>query len=180
MSFASSVKGRELTAITRILEVFGVVEAEQMRRAFSYLDHSEYGKILARLNREGLVYWPRDAKHIAANQMIMDRCNIEDSVLCFEGFIKLKDDIAEFCAGQAPAIATLIMQKNTVDLIPVNPGNVELINDKIDDIPKETYRFLVTRDQQLCVGIHRRLQNDYVVFIDDSDQSGRKPKLYRL
>ena len=48
MSFAGTVRNHELVYITKLLSIFGVVESTQMRKLFSHLNDSEYGKILTR------------------------------------------------------------------------------------------------------------------------------------
>ena len=49
MSFAKLTHNHELAYIPKLLAIFGVVERDQMRKLFSHLTESEYGKILTRL-----------------------------------------------------------------------------------------------------------------------------------
>ena len=62
MTFARAVKNKELAYISRLLSIFGVVEERQMRLLFQHLEAKDYGKIMTRLHREGMIYRTPDAK----------------------------------------------------------------------------------------------------------------------
>ena len=166
MSFTSEVKGREMAYIMRILEVFGVVEQQQMRRLFSHLGDEAYGKILSRLHKEGQVYWARDGVRLAASRLTMERTDFESSMLCFWVFIKLKDSIRDFCSGESPTLVTLTTKERIIDLIPVTANNAEEINRYMNEIPEETKRVLVLNEPRLIAGINWRDKNDFVLQVD--------------
>ena len=83
MSFAGTVRNRELVYITKLLSIFGVVENKQMRKLFSHLEDSEYGKILGRLHREGMAYRVPDSAYLASSQFTANRVDKSVSVMCF-------------------------------------------------------------------------------------------------
>ena len=169
MSFTAKAKGRELAYITRILNVFGIVDQTHMRRLFSYLSDEAYGKILMRLVREGLVYWPKGGTSLAASRLILGRTNTADSSMCFLAFIALKDKIDDFCAGEPPAIVTIKSSLAQCDVIPLNSQNTDLINRSADGMPEKVKRFLVTYDALLLSDIQRRFRNDYVMLIGENE-----------
>lgn len=170
MSFSSTVKGHEVSYITRLLEVFGVVEQRQMRSLFSHLSDEAYGKILSRLNKEGQIFWAKDGVRLAASRLTMDRASYQNSVMCFWVFIELKKKkkITDFCTGDPPAIVTITTKTSVVDIIPVSADTIEEIDRNMEGIPEQTKRFLVTKDLQLLSGVARRFKNDYVLLVDDS------------
>ena len=165
MSFAAQVRGRELAYITRLLGVFGAVEQQQMRKLLGYLNDTEYGKIINRLYREGQIFWAMNGELLAASRMAMENTIIENSIACFWVFISYKNIIHDFCPADAPAIATLAFKSKTADLIPVSADNLDLINERMEHISKETVRFLVTTDLKHVIGINRRYGNDYVLLV---------------
>ncbi len=168
MSFESSVKGHEVSYITRLLEVFGVVEQRQMRTLFSHLSDEAYGKILSRLSKEGQIFWAKDGIRLAASRLTMERTSYESSAMCFWVFVKLKRDVVDFCAGDPPAIVTISTKSSVIDIIPVSSGTIDEIDWGMEAIPDQTKRFLVTKDLQLLAGVARRFKNDYVLLVDDS------------
>lgn len=166
MSFSATVKGHEVSYITRLLEVFGVVEQRQMRSLFSHLNDEAYGKILSRLHKEGRIYWAKDGIRLAASRLTMDRTDPESSVMCFWVFVQMRKSIQDFCAGDPPALMTVTTKEKMIDLIPVSSDSIDEINRHMDDIPEQTKRFLVTKDLQLLAGVSRRFKNDYVLLVD--------------
>ncbi len=162
MSFKKLVGTREIPVISMLLSLFGVVEAGQMRRLFSHLSDASYGRIMARMSREGMICLSEDAKLMAGSPAALKKYEPEDRVLCFEVFIYVKDRIQDYCQGEAPALVTVASSNETFDLIPVNEGCLQLINDKCDEIDEKTVRFLLVRDIGLVESIQRRFKNDYV------------------
>jgi len=167
MSFAKIVKNRELAYITKLLSIFGAVEERQMRELFSHLDDKEYGKIMARLHREGLVYRTPDAKHLTTSRYSLEKVDVPSSVRCFWAFIKIKNKVQDFCSGSAPAIITVASNSTDYDLIPVSSNNATQINESCEEIPEATVRFLVTENLELLRGIERRIHHDYALLVDD-------------
>ena len=168
MSFKSTVKGHELAFVSKLLAIFGAVEERQMRELFSHLNDSEYGKIMTRMDREGLFYRTPEAKYLTSTRILLDKVNIQSSVACFWAFLELKDRIRDFCAREIPAIITMAAKASDYDLIPVTGKNTQLINDNAADLPENTVRFLVTRDLNLLTQIERRMKNDYAILVDDN------------
>lgn len=165
MAFAVLVKNRQLAFITKILAIFGVVEERQMRELFSYMSDDDYGKIQTRLYREGLVYRAPDAKYMATSRYSIERFNIERSVMCFWAFIRIKEKVLDFCAGEDPTMVAVSTRGGDYDLIPVDGKNTDAINAHCDDYPDETVRLFVTKDLKNLEGIVRRLRNDLVLLV---------------
>lgn len=166
MSFRSMVKNHELAYVTKILTIFGVVEEQQMRRLFSYLSDGEYGKIMTLLAREGQFYRTPDARYLAASRRQLDKLDIGGSVDCFWAFLELKDRVHDFCAGESPAIITMLAKTTDYDLIPISGKNAKQVNDNVVELPERTVRFLVTRDLEFLTEIDRRIKNDYAILVD--------------
>ena len=168
MSFKSMVKNHELAYVTKIITIFGVVEERQMRRLFSFLSESEYGKIMTLLAREGQFYRTPDARYLAASRRQLDKLHISSSVDCFWAFLELKDRVHDFCAGEPPAIITMLAKTTDYDLIPISSENTKQVNDNAEELPERTVRFLVTRDLEFLTEIDRRIKNDYAILVDEN------------
>lgn len=167
MSFSKLTHNHELAYITKLLAIFGVVERDQMRKLFSHLTDSEYGKILTRLHREGLAYRSPDSVYLASSKFTADRVDKSNSVMCFWAFIVIKDKVHDFCAGEAPTIITVAAKSKDYDLIPLNGKNTQQVNEAGEEIPSRTIRYLITKDLQLITSIDRRMKNDYVIHVGD-------------
>jgi len=165
MSFVGTVKGRELAYITRILSVFGVVEERQMRTLFTFLSDKDYGRIMTRLQREGLVYRTSDAKYLAVSEFTYAKADVESSVRCFWAFIQVKDKMQDFCAACPPAIVTIASKAKDYDLIPLDAKTIELVNESLEDTDERGVRFLVTDDLMNIAKIERREKNDFVIHV---------------
>lgn len=170
MSFRKLVGSHELPTISMLLSLFGVVETEQMRRLFDHLTDSSYGRIIARMSREGMIYRSPEGKLMAGSPYPLKKCEPEESVLCFEVFIYIKDRIHDFCKGEAPAIVAIAAKNEVFDIIPVNEENLGIINEKSIELDEKTVRFLAVRDVSLVQDIQRRFKNDYV-FCMKSDKT---------
>ena len=170
MSFASRARKREVPTISRLLSIFGIVEERQMRILFKHLPPSNYGRIMAKMHREGLVYYTPDGKYLACNEVQAKNSDIKSGVLGVWAFIKIRDKMQDFCAGESPAIATVASFETDYDLIPLTGDNVEHINAMADEIPQHTVRYLITDDLQKIVGIDRRMRNDYVLHINENGE----------
>lgn len=129
MSFVSRYRGSELTIMVKLISIFGVVEACQMRELFSHLGDKQYSKIMSRLHQEGMLYTLPDAEHLASNRLSVNKVNWDDSVASFWALISIKDSIQDFCAGEMPAILTVSTGEFDCDIIPVNDKALALIND---------------------------------------------------
>ena len=170
MSFASRSSKKELLIISRLLSIFGIVEERQMRILFKHLPPKNYGKIMTRLHREGLLYYTPDGKYIASNSIQAKNSDCRSGVLGFWAFIKIRDKMQDFCAGESPAIATVASFDTDYDLIPITEDNLVRINEMADDVPDHTVRYLITDDLQKIVGVDRRMKNDYVLHINDNGE----------
>ena len=171
MSFVGTVKDRELAYITRILSIFGVVEERQMRKLFSHLNDKDYGRIMARIHREGLAYRNADAKYLAVSEFTLEKTDIESSVRCFWAFIQIKDKIHDFCASSPPAIITISSKSKDYDLIPLDAKTIEIVNGAMYDIGEQVVRFLVTDDLMNITRIDRREKNDFVIHVKPSGET---------
>ena len=68
MLFSRASKGREVAYITELLSIFGIVEVRQMRRLFSHLSNAQYGQIISRLEREGIIYHDPGGQYLSTNR----------------------------------------------------------------------------------------------------------------
>lgn len=167
MTFARAVKNKELAYISRLISIFGVVEERQMRLLFQHLDSKDYGKIMTRLHREGMIYRTPDAKYLAPSELTAKRTDRRNSVLCFWAFIQIRDKAQDFCKGEPPTVITVASKSTDYDVIPLSKENIPLINKLGDEIPERSVRYLVTDDLKLITGVERRMKNDYVLHINE-------------
>lgn len=172
MSFASRYRGSELTIMVKLISIFGVVEACQMRELFSHLGDKQYSKIMSRLHQEGMLYTLPDAEHLASNRLSVNKVNWDDSVASFWTLISIKDSIQDFCAGEMPAILTVSTGEFDCDIIPVNDKALALINDACFVLPSNVRRLLVVRSFDAAAGIERRLRNDFVIVVGKDGVTG--------
>ena len=167
MSFAKLTDGHELAYITKLLAIFGVVERTQMRKLFAHLSDKEYGKILTRLNLEGLAYRSPDSIYLASSEFTFSRVDIPKTVMCFWAFILIKDKVHDFCTGGTPALVTVAAKNKDYDLIPLTGKNTKQVNEASEEIPSGVIRYLVTRDLLNITNVDRRMKNDYVIHVGD-------------
>ena len=120
MKFAYAARDREVAFIIRLLTIFGVVEQRQMRLLFNHLSNRSYGQILARLRREGLAYFSPDGQFLATSRYSLDHGKTLESVMVFWAFIKMRDNVLDFCASDPPAILSFSSAEATVRLIVVD------------------------------------------------------------
>ena len=165
MSFKQVVSKREIHCIAMLLSVFGVVEAEQMRRLFGHLSDAQYGSIMSRMRRDGVFCTSSDALLLAQSTFKLKTVDPSERIPAFEAFITLKDRMCDFCSGDAPALATIVSKDSDYDLIPVMPNNIALINDSLEHLPESTRRLLVVSDLDLVGQLRRRYKNDYVFHV---------------
>ena len=118
MKFAYAARDREVAFIIRLLTIFGVVEQRQMRLLFNHLSNRSYGQILARLRREGLAYFSPDGQFLATSRYSLDHGKTLESVMVFWAFIKMRDNVLDFCASDPPAILSFSSAAKDYDLIP--------------------------------------------------------------
>ena len=176
MSFTSKAKEETMLCIERLLELFGVVETEQMRVLFSFLKEAEYGRVITSMYRKGMVYFSSDSKYMANNPRALKRGDVSDSVNCFWAFICLKDKVNDFCGGTAPALISLSSKAKEYDLIPLSEETIEEINEVVDDLDIRTVRVFVTTNLKLVRNVYRREKNDVVIDVTDKTEA----KIYEL
>ena len=176
MSFTSKAKYNEQQYIMRLLEIFGVVEAEQMRILFSYLKEATYGMIITSMFRQGAVYFSHDAKYMASTPMALKREDIGSRINCFWAFICMKDKVNDFCVGEAPAIISLSSGTKDYDLIPLSEEIIDEVNNAVDELDLSAIRVFVTTDLKLVRNIYRRGKNDIVIDVTDQVNA----KIYEL
>lgn len=165
MKFAIASRGQEITFIIRLLTIFGVVELRQMRALFDHLSKSAYGQILTLLRREGLAYFSPDGLFLTTNRHSLDRGKMHESIMTFWVFIKMRDNVQEFCASEPPAIMSFSSASKDYDVIPGSPENIPAINAARSAIPKESVRLIAVEDLQILDEIVPREDNDYGVLV---------------
>jgi len=164
MTFAKTHRGRELPTIIQILAVFGTVEQRQLRQLFRYLGDYDYGRILARLKREGLAgFSDEGGGTISAGRYSGAHADPADAALVFWAFLHMRDRIRDFCASDPPAILTFTAAGKSYDLIPGSAGNIPAINAQAETAPEDGGRFIVVRDLADAKDIRLRPENDYLV-----------------
>lgn len=164
MSFAKRVGNKQIVMITRLLDCFRVVEERQMAELFSYMG-TNYGRVMARLYREGMAIRSPDSRYLTSSRFAFERTDITSSVMCFWAFIKIKEKVQDFCVGDPPTVVSVAAGAKDYDLIPIRADNIDLINSTVDEIPERTVRFLITNDLQMIANVDRRMKNDFVLLI---------------
>ena len=144
MKFAYAARDREVAFIIRLLTIFGVVEQRQMRLLFNHLSNRSYGQILARLRREGLAYFSPDGQFLATSRYSLDHGKTLESVMVFWAFIKMRDNVLDFCASDPPAILSFSSAAKDYDL---------------------TVRLIVVDDLSTLDEVEPRLVNDYGILV---------------
>ena len=157
MKFAYAARDREVAFIIRLLTIFGVVEQRQMRLLFNHLSNRSYGQILARLRREGLAYFSPDGQFLATSRYSLDHGKTLESVMVFWAFIKMRDNVLDFCASDPPA--------KDYDLIPGSKQNIPAINAARTVVAEATVRLIVVDDLSTLDEVEPRLVNDYGILV---------------
>lgn len=165
MKFANAARGREVAFFIRLLTIFGVVEQRQMRLLFDHMSNRSYGQILARLRREGLAYFSPDGQFLATSRYSLDHGKTLESVMAFWAFIKMRDNVLDFCASEPPAILSFSSAAKDYDLIPGSRQNIPSINAAHTMIPEATVRLIVVDNLDLLDEIKPRVANDYGVLV---------------
>lgn len=88
------------------------------------------------------------------------------------GLYSNQESYLDFCAAERPTLLTISTKTKEYDLIPVSSSNIALINEKADELPEQSVRFLVTRDLTLLNDIERRIQNDIALLVDENGVIG--------
>lgn len=165
MKFAYAARDHEVVFIIRLLTIFGVVEQRQMRLLFDHLSNRSYGQILARLRREGLAYFSPDGQFLATSRYSLSHGKTLDSVMVFWAFIKMRDNVLDFCASDPPAMLSFSSASKDYDLIPGSKQNIPAINAARTVIPEATVRLIVVDALSALDEIEPRLVNDYGVLV---------------
>lgn len=165
MKFANAARGREVAFFIRLLTIFGVVEQRQMRLLFDHMSNRSYGQILARLRREGLAYFSPDGQFLATSRYSLDHGKTLESVMAFWAFIKMRDNVLDFCASEPPAILSFSSAAKDYDLIPGSRQNIPSINAARTMIPEATVRLIVIDNLDLLDEVEPRTANDYGVLV---------------
>ena len=155
MKFAYAARDREVAFIIRLLTIFGVVEQRQMRLLFNHLSNRSYGQILARLRREFL----------ATSRYSLDHGKTLESVMVFWAFIKMRDNVLDFCASDPPAILSFSSAAKDYDLIPGSKQNIPAINAARTVVAEATVRLIVVDDLSTLDEVEPRLVNDYGILV---------------
>ena len=165
MKFANAARGQEVVFIIRLLTIFGVVEQRQMRLLFDHMSNRSYGQILDRLRREGLAYFSPDGQFLATNRYSLDHGKTLESVMAFWAFIKMRDNVLDFCASEPPAILSFSSAAKDYDLIPGSRQNIPAINAARTMIPAATVRLIVTNNLDLLDEVEPRAANDFGILV---------------
>ncbi len=165
MTFAGSVKGREIECVRRLVGVFGLVEERQMRRLFSRLSDMEFGKILSRLAGDGLIFRTPDGADLAADPRTPPKREGDGRVRCFWAFLAMRGSVRDFCAGDAPALVSVLTRRGDCDLIPVSAAREAEIDLALNALPEETARLLVAGSASEIERLSLRRRNDYLVLV---------------
>lgn len=165
MKFANAARGQEVVFFIRLLTIFGVVEQRQMRLLFDHMSNRSYGQILSRLQREGLAYFSPDGQFIATNRYSLDHGKTLESVMAFWAFIKMRDNVLDFCASEPPAILSFSSAAKDYDLIPGSRQNIPAINAARTMIPTATVRLIVTNSLDLLDEVEPRAANDFGILV---------------
>lgn len=165
MKFAYAARDREVAFIIRLLTIFGVVEQRQMRLLFNHLSNRSYGQILARLRREGLAYFSPDGQFLATSRYSLDHGKTLESVMVFWAFIKMRDNVLDFCASDPPAILSFSSAAKDYDLIPGSKQNIPAINAARTVVAEATVRLIVVDDLSTLDEVEPRLVNDYGILV---------------
>ena len=165
MKFANAARGQEVVFIIRLLTIFGVVEQRQMRLLFDHMSNRSYGQILDRLRREGLAYFSPDGQFLATNRYSLDHGKTLESVIAFWAFIKMRDNVLDFCASEPPAILSFSSAAKDYDLIPGSRQNIPAINAARTMIPAATVRLIVTDNLDLLDEVEARAANDFGILV---------------
>ena len=163
MSFAKDVKGRELAVITKLLAIFGIVETRQMRQLFEHLTDKQYGSIMSRLTREGLVYYLPGGKHLATSRFTVEKCHAKESIQAFWVFIKFRNHVLDFCASSPPAILSFTSGETDYDLIAVSDRALKLLNGSNFVAENQTVHLFAVSSIDELSEVETRMKNDYAI-----------------
>ena len=167
MLFHLATKGKELPYISQLLSIFGIVEARQMRLLFSHLTDYRYGKIMARLHQEGMIYYESGGRYLCSRGYTLDPTRMQGSIRAFWVLIKLKDKAKGIFAGDPPALLSFSTGNTDYDMVPVNTGDLEKIAICPRYLPKDVRRLLIVSSMDETDGFAFRPQNDYVVEVSE-------------
>lgn len=165
MTFAQQTKDREFAVMTKLLSIFGVVEAKQMRELFSHLPEGQYGRIMAQMQREGLAYRTPDGRYLSTSRYSLHKAEKKDSIMCFWALIRVKNFLLDFCTGVSPAIMSFTSKSTDYDLIPATARTKEILKNE-DLPPKELVRIFVAEAMSEVSDIPTRRENDYVIVVE--------------
>ena len=141
MTFAHPTKDREFAVMTKLLTIFGIVEARQMRELFSHLSDGQYGRIMAQMQREGLAYRTPDGRFLSTSRYSLQIAEKRDSVMCFWALIRVKNFLLDFCAG------------------------VSLLREE-EPPTKDLVRIFVAEAMNEVSDIPTRKENDYIIVVE--------------
>ena len=85
--------------------------------------------------------------------------------MVFWAFIKMRDNVLDFCASDPPAMLSFSSASKDYDLIPGSKQNIPAINAARTVIPEATVRLIVVDALSTLDEIEPRLVNDYGVLV---------------
>lgn len=166
MYYSRIYRGSEFTLVVRILSAFTVIEERQLRIFFRRLRTGNYGKVVSRLKREGLIRFSENGRYVIGSGFAPENDRKRDSVLVFWSFIHLWERIEDFCGADPPSIVSFLSAGKDFDLLPGTPRNIPAINQQADTILESTVRFIATGDLKDLAELQLRPANDYLILVD--------------
>lgn len=88
-----------------------------------------------------------------------------DVVFNANAFIKMRDNVLDFCASDPPAMLSFSSAAKDYDLIPGSKQNIPSINAARTMVAEATVRLIVVNDLSTLDEIESRLVNDYGVLV---------------
>ena len=96
---------------------------------------------------------------------LLDHGKTLESVMVFWAFIKMLDNVLDFCASDPPAILSFSSAAKDYDLIPGSKQNIPAINAARTVVAEATVRLIVVDDLSTLDEVEPRLVNDYGILV---------------
>ena len=176
MLFCNLTKNREVAVISQLLAIFGTVEVRQMRALFSHLSDARFGRIMFRLEREGIVYHNPGGRYLSSSWCAAGRTDPAASVRTFWAFIRVKDRLESFCGGDGPVLVSVSNGADELDMIPVRADSAGEIAAHAAAVPKDVKRLLIVSSAEEADGLAFRDRNDFLMEVGEDGETG----LYKI
>lgn len=110
-------------------------------------------------------YFSPDGQFLATSRYSLDHGKTLESVMVFWAFIKMRDNVLDFCASDPPAILSFSSAAKDYDLIPGSKQNIPAINAARTVVAEATVRLIVVDDLSTLDEVEPRLVNDYGILV---------------